>query len=1147
VNSVLRGAKVICVAGLALAASAVLNGQTAQLTGRVTDSTGAVVPLAQVAVKSVESAVETQTKTNAEGYFNFLSLLPGTYEVSVAKEGFRLWRQVNLKLAVQQVARLDLTLEVGSVSERVEVSDRQVLLDSETSSLGQVVAGRQITDLPLLGRNPYALALLVSGVRPTAGMNNVPIDVFSNQFASINGARANQNEFLLDGSPNSNPSWNGPSFFPNPDFVQEFKIETNNFSAEYGRAAGGVFNVVTRAGTNDIHFSLYEFLRNDKLNANDWFLNRSARPRSPFRLNQFGGSFGGPVVLPRLYNGRNRTFVFGNGEFVRLVQPDPVNTTVPDSRQLAGDFSATRSAAGQVIQVFDPFSTRRNPSGSGCVRTVFPGNVIPVSRFDPVSRNILEYYPAPNTAGQPLTGANNYVRANSDPTNKDTFSLRLDHYFSERHRLFGRFSFDNTSIVYKPTYGNDNIASPVPGPQYIHRRNAVAEDTYTITPSLLATVRASYSRSSNFRDPLSKGFDIGKLGFPQGLAQEMGEPFAFPVINVGGMGSLGMTTVIRSGMDTYALQGSVAKSLQRHNVKAGFESRVIRMHNYTYQDNGRSFTFSNAWTQGPDPNRASQTAGFGLASFLLGTPASGASQWPPAAALQSSYYAAYVQDTFRVTTRLTLNLGMRYDYESPYTDRFDQLTNFDYNLRPPLSVQGMDLKGALTFVGVGGVPRLLTDPDRNNFAPRLGFAFGATKTTVLRGGAGAFFAPATGGNGGSVTNYGSSGFAATTAMTTTLDGVSPLDTLRNPYPRGILRPSGSALGPATLLGQGIAFADRGSRTPYSGQWNFNIQQQLPGEMLFEVGYAGSRGLKFMMGSALNQLTDEALKLGDGLRTLVPNPFFGQIQEGALSQRTVSQAQLLRPYPHFQGVSANSSRGASEYHSLQVRLERRYARGLIVVGAYTFSKSMDIATSRWAGEDIGGGAIQNWHDLRSEWAISSLDQTHRLVVNSTYEIPIGKGLPGLAGKLVSGWQAAGIFSLTSGAPLGIASAANTTFSQGGSQRPNWTGVSTRLSDPTPSRWFDTSQFSAPEPYRFGNAPRNFADSRADGLVGLDVTASKTTRLTEKLGLQFRAEFFNLTNSPRFAPPNISFGNASFGVVSAQGNQPRIVQLSLKLIY
>jgi len=367
-------------------------------------------------------------------------LLPGQYEVNIVKEGFVAVRQDRVELVVQQQARFDVMLRPASVSESIEVSARQFVLDTDSATVGQVVGTRQVRELPLLGRNTYALAMLVPGVRAAPGVNNLPVDQISTISYSINGMRGNANEFLLDGAPNSAASSNQPVVNLNPDAVQEFKVETNNFSAEYGRAAGGVFNVVSRTGTNELHFSAYEFLRNDKLNANDWFANLGGKDRPPFRFNQFGGTIGAPVVIPKLYNGRNRTFVFTSVEMVRFIQGMTFTGTVPQPDQLAGDFSNTRNAAGALINIYDPATTVPNTAGAGFVRTPFAGNRIPAARIHPVSRRMIQFFPAPNAPGNPFTGVNNYARTDGNRVNKDTVSVRLDHNFNDRNRAFFRYS-----------------------------------------------------------------------------------------------------------------------------------------------------------------------------------------------------------------------------------------------------------------------------------------------------------------------------------------------------------------------------------------------------------------------------------------------------------------------------------------------------------------------------------------------------------------------------------------------------------------------------------------------------------------------------------------------------------------------------------
>jgi hypothetical protein len=1142
---------------LTLLFSAVSMAQVATLTGRISDPSGAVVPQAIVTARAAATGVSTTTESTSDGYYTLSALPPGRYELSVTKAGFVPVRQTGIELAVQQVARLDITLKVGGVTETIEVQAQAALLESESSAVGQVIGNRQVTELPLLGRNTYALAMLVPGVRPSAGVNNLVIDQISTVSYSINGQRATANEFLLDGAPNSAASQNQPVVNANPDMVQEFKVETNNFSAEFGRAAGGVFNVVTRSGSNDLHFSAYEFLRNDKLNANDYFANRSGTKRAPFRFNQFGGSIGGPVLIPGLYNGKNRTFFFANTEIVRFIQGITFTAVLPDPRQLTGDFSQARLADGRTVTIYDPATTTANPAG-GFIRTAFPGNVIPASRIDPVARNVSRLFPAPTAPGLPL-GAVNYTRTDGNRVPKDSYSFRGDHHLTASNRIFARYSYDDTPYIRAPVYGQQfrNIA-PTAGPQVFTRWNAVMEDTHVFSPTLLGVFRYSATRLINYRRPYSDNFDIESLGLPPYLRSGMVDPVSLPAIQITGYsvtgsvpnivvgGVIGATDLINFGHTLQSVQGNLTKNLTKHTFKFGGEFRAVQFNNQQTGDTATNFNFTPVWTQGPNPTTSSAVAGLGLATFLLGIPAGGVNP-APALAMTTRYHALYIQDAWRVTPKLTINWGLRWDYETPRTDRFNQLTNFDYNATSPLQAPGLTLRGGLTFVGVNGMPRYNANPDRNNFAPRLGIAYKLTPNTVIRMGGGLFYASFWG-VGGSAGPFGASGFQAATTIVTSLDGVTPVVKWSDPYPNGFNRPSGSRLGLATLLGQGVQFYDRGNVLPYSSQWSLNIQRQLPGNLLFEIGYAGSRGVSFPENRQLNQLPTEFLSQGDALRQQVTNPFFGQIAVGTLAQRTVARAQLLRPYPHFDGVASQSAGWASSrFHALETKVEKRYASGLSVLASYTFSKLLDYGAGPFAGESLGASAFQNWTNLAAEWSTSTLDQTHRYIMNAVYEFPFFRQTHGAANKLLGGWQVGGIWMGFSGGPLGVTSAVNNTFSQGGGQRPNWSGVNACVSDPTPQRWLNGAVFSVPAAYAFGNAPRTFNGCRSDITSQVDLSLTKNTRFLERFNLQFRVETFNLTNTPRFAPPNQNFGNPQFGVVNAQGNLPRIVQFALKLNY
>lgn len=1143
--------------------------QNAQVTGRVSDQTGAIVQGAQIIITNISTGISRESVSNDEGYFTIPLLKPGEYRVSVRKEGFKPLAQSGVVLQVEQVARLDYTLETGAVTETVSVTaNTAAALETETSSLGKVVDQQRIQNLPLLGRNPYSLVALVPGARPSAGLNDLPVDQISQSFVSINGARANQNEYLLDGAPNTAAAQNQPVVFVNPDAVQEFKVETNSYNAQHGRAGGGVFNIVTRSGTNSFHGTAYDYLRNDALNANTFFGNRAGQKKPPFRFNQFGATIGGPIDFPEKvfgplkYTGKNRSFFFGSYEAVRFSQGGSYIGSVPTVLQRAGDFSQTKNAAGTVIPIYDPATTRANPATPGqFLRDPFPGNVIPRNRWNPVFAKMLDFIPLPNTAGNANTAAGNFVTTAANRISKDTFSVRLDHQVNEKHRLSGRFNYDNSPIN-RPNFYN-NIASPTFGGQVFKRRNFGLDYTATFSPTMVGNFLFSFTRLENNRRPFSNGFDITSLGLPGALKSQL-IPESFPSITVAGMGGafsitnsgtanlLGGNDLISFGDNTASWVGSITKTLSRHTLKFGGEARLLRPNYWQFADTAINFSFAQNFTQGPNPTAAAAAStGFGFASFMLGI---GGGSYSRAAsmAMQVKYYGGYLQDDWKLTNKLTLNLGVRYEYESPRTERYNQLTNFDQSATPPLTAAGLNLKGALSFAGVGNNPREQWNPDRNNFSPRIGFAWNVTPKTVVRGGGGIFYAAMTG-VGGASASFGVSGFEAATSVVTSLNGVTPLNYLDNPYPTGINQPTGSKLGAATLLGQNIRFSSRDIRQSYSAQWNLNVQRELPGKMLLELGYAGNRGLKLQQDRELNQLPDSALALGDGLRATVPNPFVGQITTGTLAAATVTRAQLLRPYPHFLSVVAtNEAFASSSYNAFMGSVQRRFNQGLTINGSYTFSKLIDLATGGFAGELLSNAGFQNWNNLRLDRSLSALDSPHRLVINGLYSLPFGAGRKfnpkGVAGVIVNGWEVSAIYTFQSGGPLAFSSATNTNFSQGGGQRPNLIG-DPALSDGERSltRWFNTAAFAAPVAYTFGTAPRSLGNVRSDGISGADFSVVKNTKLYETVALQFRAEFFNLTNTVRFAPPNTSFGSAAFGQVGAQSNQPRVVQFALKLIY
>lgn len=1147
----------ILFATILLIAPGIALAQTGQITGRVSSQDGAAAPGVTVTITETSTGIKRVVQSNQDGYYVAPSLMPGPYSVAVLASGYQPITRTGLELQVEQTLRIDFTLHVGSVTQTVTVTAASPLLQTETSSVGQVVSGRDVVDLPLLGRDAYALGELVPGVRGSIGMNNLPIDVISTSSISINGAEATANDFLLDGAPNSAPAFNQPVIYPIADSVQEFRVQTNNYSAEYGRSAGGIYDVVTKAGTNDLHFTAYEFYRNGALTANNWFAKAAGQPGPPLTFNQFGGVIGGPVVIPKIYNGHNKTFFFVGNEYVRYNEGVTYTATLPNPTELTGDFSQDVNAAGKPVTIYNPFTT--TASGSGYTRQAFPGNIIPKGVLNPIAAKMATYFPKPNINTLAGSHADNYVLATANPIHENEVTARVDHVFSDKTSMFARYSFNNTPDIRPNPYGPGNVGGGgALGPQVFNRHNAVVQVDHTFSPTLLATIRTAFDRLTNSRQPASIGFDISTLGFPAQLADEIGPPAAFPAIAISGYGitgsvpnetlgyALGETGEIQGFMNTFAIQGNITKTLGRHELKTGTDLRLIQANVLQTADNSTGFAFSAAFTQGPNPTQASTTAGDALASFLLGTPDSASVNPSPALALESKYSAVYVQDDWKVLNNLTLNLGFRYEYETPFTERFNRLSNFDPSAAVPLT--GVPaLHGALTFVGVNGQSRYDTTAYADHLEPRFGFAWHILTNTVVHGGGGLFWDTLWGCCGEQSSNYGISGFTAATPMVTTLNGVTPYDTISNPYPTGLNAATGSSLGTATLLGQSISAPERDLKTPYTEQWNFGIQQQLAQNLSIDLTYVGTHSLHDPGTATLDQLPDSALSLGNALNTLVPNPFYGQIATGQLSRPQVSQAQLLRPYPQFTQVSSLRNWAQSRYNALEVMLAKRYSSGFSLQVGYTWSKMIDQGSGSFSGESLGGGAIQDWNNLQAETSTSLLDQTNRVVGDVIYAFPFYRNQSGIVGHLLGGWTISALPSFISGDPLGITSATNSTDSQGGGQRPNWNGKDPALSNHTVAKWFDTSDFSTPPAFHFGSTPRTFGNLRSDWIRNIDTSLQKNARLHENLHLQLRVDAFNMDNTPTFAPPNTAFGSADFGVVSAQQNLPRSIQLGVKLLY
>ena len=1141
---------------------AAAQSRTAEITGRITDASGGAVADVRIEVRNLETGALRSVNSSGTGDYTATLLEPGTYEMTVQRAGFRAIQRSGIALHVNDSVRLDFTLQIGEMNQTVTVVEAAPLLRTADSALGQIIDNTKVTSLPLNGRSSFRLVELTPGYIATQGASgqfgDIPVNTTWDANFSINGGQGYSNEIMIDGAPSTTGFFNQITTMPSVDSLVEFKVESNSMSAEFGRFGGGVLNVTTKAGANTFHGSLFEFLRNSHLDANDFFNNRAGSAKPPFRMNQFGGSVGGPVEIPRVYLGKNKTFFFFNYEGTRWNRGDVALFTLPTALQRQGNFSRTFAANGQLIQIYDPASTTADPARAGSfIRTVFPGNVIPANRINAVGKNIFSYYPQPNTAGDPVTGINNFVSNAPRTINKDQINTRADHQITALQKIFARVSSDGTDLCQPDTYGNP--ATPGAGSvgcTTFQSRSATLEHNYTISPTLLLTLRYGFARWYQNRFGRSYGFDQNSLGFPASLVKSQQVPI-FPTVNVNGYSALGTqgNNFLNNGNDTHSLLPSLAIIRGRHVLKAGADLRLTRINIMVAASPGGVYNFTPAFTQGPDPTRSAATAGDSFASLMLGVPASGSITLDPGVSMQNFYYAGYVQDDIKLTSRLTINAGLRYETESPYTERRNEFVRFDSGLHSPAANASFpNLAGGLAYASPDR--RYVYSWDKNNIAPRLGLAWQAAKSTVVRAGAGMFYAPLQISN-NAVGFSPTIGYSSSTPMVTTTDGgLTPFATLSNPFPTGMVLPTGSSLGAGTGLGQAIAVWGNDPTTPASYQWNLDVQRQLPHAVLIDAAYVGNRGVHLAGPRQINTLPTAYLAQGTALLQTVKNPFFGAITAGTMAQPNVIASRLLRPFPQFEDVNyINNTAGNSIYHALQLKLEKRLSAGLSFLAAYTAAKL--ITDVPWAASSIGpnngSGTYQDWNNLRAERALSAQDVSQSLALSYTYELPFGKGKwRGPAQWVLGGWQINGVTKANTGTPLALSTSTNNTNSLGGGSRPNSNGRSAALpggrsTNDEVNQWFDINAFTQPAPFTFGSVARTLPDVRSPGIVNFDFSLFKNLALRERINLQVRAEYFNIFNHAQFAPPATALGARGFGSISSTAVLPRVGQVALKLTF
>ncbi|MBK7927667.1 MAG: TonB-dependent receptor [Bryobacterales bacterium] len=1011
------------------------------------------------------------------------------------------------------------------------MSANALAVEQVSSSLGYVTSAKQIIELPT-GRSPYSLLTLSPGVIATGNAGTGPI---------VSGGRSNTSAILFDGQDTRNNSTLDNAYTPPQEAVAEVRFITNSFSAEYGRSAGGVVVAAGRSGSNQFHGSAYDYLRNDKLNANSWANNRNNVRRGRQRRNDYGFTVSGPVTLPKLYDGRNKTFFFFNWEQNNDHGVSTPTANVPTALQKSGDFSQTRTSAGAVIRIFDPLTTVADPSQrSGYGRLPFAGNLLPASRMDPITKKILGYYPEPTLPVSPTINVN-WSQNFANIVKTTRWFVRGDQNFGDKNRLFIRFGHENTPRTSPYT----NIAFPGEGTngggnQSSTGHTAAISDTHTFSPNLIGEFRAGYTRRVIQLTPLSVGFDITTLGLPQYLKAASGDAL-FPRFNITDFTSIGPDRASHNvdAETTPEFQAHITWLKGSHAIKTGYDVLICSFNTFRPNYPSGLFGFGRAFTQGPDPATASATAGYGLASAMLGIPDSGQFTIGPSLALLQPSNNFYLQDDWKVRRNLTINLGLRFEYQTPFKERYNQLAFFD-----PAGIEPVTGRtGVLTMTSASH--RYPSNPNYN-WAPRIGLAWTFLPQTVFRAGYGIFYAPGSGGVGASPGDLGSGSSVTTNvffgqppaAPNTPIPGSS----LANPFVTG-LRPY-----PNSLVGSGISAIWPEWPTPTNYMWNANVQRSIGSNFLVEAAYIGSRGLRIWNNTNRNATFPQFLSMGSQLNSLVPNPFFGKISIGTMSTATVRQGLLLTPYQHYAGSISQirASVGDSAYHAFTLRAERSFSKGLMFQVSFTGAKLIDNVNERF----LGGANFINPYDLSLSRSLSAADISRRLVANWVYELPFGHGKDflsnGIIGKILGNWQTSGILSAQTGSPIAISAACTMPGVSGlGCYADRFRDANLPGGQQSMDRWFDTTAYANPGPYSFGSGSRTEPNLRNPGTFGFDTVFSRWQPIKERLRLQFRAEFYNLLNHPNLGAPTTGITSSTFGVITSKaGNRTVVMALRLE---
>jgi hypothetical protein len=1123
------------------------------VTGAVTDPTGAVVQGAKVTIRNIGTSIESRTESTAAGLYYLPSLPPGRYELRIEQTGFRPAVVSNIVLGANLTETFNVALQLGEVANAVEVQATAVQLESQTSGLGQVLQTRTIAELPV-GRDPLAFAATVAGVQPVGG-GAVNANGNPNTIVKMGGGTSTQNGVLTDGGENRGFKASTASIVP-IESIAEFRLETATYSAEFGRSGGGVFNLVTKSGTNQFHGVGYEFLRNSALNANSWTNNRSGIAKTLNQQSQYGVAVGGPIR-------RNKLFFFYIYDAQRQHSPITALAQVPTPAQRNGDFTQTLDPKNNVQTIYDPATTRPDPANPGqYLRSPFLGNVIPSSRINPVSVNVLKYWPAPNRPGEGNSNLNNFfISSGKRNNNYDVHLARIDYAINENEKLFGRMNFAQVK-AFSTGLPNEDVAIVSQNATSSPVENVLLGLTSVFSPNLLGEFRVGFIRLNSDSAWQGGGFDVASLGFPAEVNHVIKdlETNVFPNISVSqytvgtGLsvtsGSSAEVSSLGAGARTFTPSGNwqvqydVTLIRNKHKMRFGTQLELLLLNSYATNSPAGAYFFDRLYTQGPNPAVSTSNGGSGFASLLLGIPVSDRISIDPRLKINAKYYSGYFQDDYRVTPKLTANLGLRYEFTTPYSDKFGSIGYFDPNGTEPVT----GLKGVFRFTKPG---EYQTDPIKKNFGPRMGLAYTLTPKTVIRAAGSIFYAPADTlnpgtsdwGNGFFSLDEGSLGPPSPYPNTP-----SPGGSWSNPFATGILIGSRGQ----TFPGQNVRTFYKEKKLPLILQWNFNIQRLVTPTLKIQVGYIGSRVEHLAQNRFDNQVDPQYLSLGSKLADQVPNPFYGKITTGALSFPTVSRAQLLRPYPQYlQLLIPRVGYGDQHYSGFTAQVEKQLSHGLSFLVGYTFSKNITNNFESGVLETGPQNALYNPNFSRS---LDTNDVPQRLVVSYLYELPIGKGRKfasrGLVGAVIGNWQLGGITVFQSGTPLRIAGPDRTglpdfSLNVGRGNRI----CDPRLAHPTTNLYFNTACFVAAPPYTLPTDSITQPNLRDYGRANFDASLIRNQPFREHYNVQFRFDAYNALNHPILTlgtGSSVTIGTPQFGQVLSGGGQ-RNIQAAIRLVF